>query len=657
MLDSRQFQDMTQTPNSPRVRFDAFEIDLTSGELRKHGIKIKLHDQSFKVLAVLIEHPGEVTTRERLYETLWPAGTFVDSDMGLNSAVMKLRDALGDSAEHPRFVETLPRRGYRLIVPVERQIPKRIDGRASSGSSPAVLPLTENGDGPTLATPPLPTPAADFDPMRAQLARAVSVESPRAGSPVLKIAIAALVLLAVAAGVWWRLRSTPGPYTIAVLPLKNLSADRSSDYFSDGLTDEIINNLSIIDGLQVKARTSSFTFKDKSQDVREVGNELGANLVLEGSVLRAGEKLRVDVHLIRASDETLMWSGRYDREMKDIFEIQDDISRSIVNELRLNLGHGQRRYNTNIQAYDLYLRAEARSNLTYGIDSEEIAASIPLFEKAIAIDPHFAPAYAGVANAYAYLSATPRTFSPELALTKMNLACRKALELDPLLAEAYACMGLVYSRTNEWANAEIAFRRSIELNPNQARPRQDFGLWVLFPSGKHAEAINQLRAAFAMDPLSFRSLNVLSFVLFNVEDYDEVIANSRRVLALNPDEPACQQLVGRALVQQGHLDEGIAIFEKLGVGSEAYLGYSYAKAGRRQEAERIMKQFPDFPWMQAIISGGLGDKDRAVEGLEKMVAVKDPRTGLYITMPELAILRGDPRVAKIRAELRLNQAQ
>jgi TolB-like protein/DNA-binding winged helix-turn-helix (wHTH) protein/Tfp pilus assembly protein PilF len=641
---------MTQLSNPERIRFDAFEIDLSSGELRKHGIKIKLHDQPFKVLALLVEHPGEVITREKLYETLWPAGTFVDSDMGLNSAMMKLRDALGDSAEHPRFVETLPRRGYRLIVPVERQFPNRTDGIAVTAALPAVLPSPENWSGPAL-----PPPVAGLEATQVQRAAAASAESPRAGSLGFKIAAAALVLLGVAAGFWWHFRAAPGPYSIAVLPLKNLSEDRSTDYFSDGLTDEIINNLSMIDGLEVKARTSSFTFRDKTQDVRVVGEELGANLVMEGSVLRAGEKLRVDVHLIRASDQALLWSGRYDREMKDIFEIQDEISLSIVNELRLNLGRGQRRYNTNMQAYDLYLKAEALSNQTPGVDSETIASSIPLFEQAIAKDPNFAPAYAGIANAYAYLSATPRTFSPELAFTKMSDACQKAMELDPLLAEAYACMGLVNTRNNEWADAERAFRRSLELNPNQARPRQDFALWVLFPSGKQAEAISQMRAAFALDPLSSKSSNALSFVLMNVEGYDEVIANSKRTLAVNPEDYSSQQLMGRAFVQRGQVDEGISIFERLGHGSEAFLGYAYAKAGRREEAVRLIRQFPKFPWVQAIVSGGLQDKDGAIKGLEKMVAIKDPRTGIYLTIPELAILHGDPRTAKIRAELGLNQ--
>ena len=655
MLDSRQFHGMTQPSNSSRVRFDAYELDLSSGELRKHGIKIKLHDQPFKILAFLIEHPGEVITRERLYERLWPAGTFVDSDMGLNSAIMKLRDALGDSADSPRFVETLPRRGYRLIVPVEHLAPSKTDER--TGAPAPILESTSTGSGyiterEASALPPetkLHTETdVKLDPPVTESSRPLSL---------LRILFATLILLAVLAGAWWYKRLHPAPYTIAVLPLKNLSAESDSDYFSDGLTDEIISNLSIIDGLQVKARASSFAFKDKPQDPRTVGKELGASYLLDGSVLRSGEKLRVDTQLVRTSDGSVLWTGRYNREMKDIFEIQDEISRSIVNELRLKLGSGQRRYNTNIQAYDLYLRARGQLNKALGADSEEIASSIPMFEQVIAKDPNFAPAYAGIANAYAYLSATPRTFSPTVAFTKMSEACRKALDLDPLLAEAYACTGLVDSRIHEWPDAEAAFRRSIELNPNLPRSRVDFATWVLFPTGKQSEAITQVRLANTLDPLSPAALNALNFLLMNMGSYDEIIANAERNLASDPDDYSSQQLMARALVQKGHVTEGAAIFEKLDGGSEAFLGYAYAKLGRRADAEQIIQRHPDFPWIEAIVSGGLGDKDRAVEGLEKMVTASDPRVGIYLSMPELAVLRGDPRTVKIRAELGLNQAQ
>ena len=645
---------MAASSNSGRVRFDAFEIDLHSGELRKHGIKIKLHDQPFRVLTLLLARPGEVVTREQLYKELWPVGTFVDSDLGLNTAVMKLRAALGDSAEHPRFVETLPRRGYRLKVDVERNGVTG-NGKVGNSESAVELPYVLQAD----AEPAFQVPfSGDADIAAGARAlpsdAALSLAQPRAREWFsFKAAIWCAILVVLAIGGWRLLKPTPNPYTIAVLPLENLSTEPGSDYFSDGLTDEIIQNLSIIDGLQVKSRTSSFEFKNKPRDIHRVGAELGASLVLDGSVLRAGDKLRVDVQLIRVSDGSPIWSGRYNREMKDIFEIQNEISRSIVNELRLQLGRGQRRYNANLEAYDLYLKAKVLLNNTPGYGADQITASIPLFEQAIDKDPTFAPAYAGIGDAYAYLSATPRTFLPEAAYPRIKAACEKALGLDPLLAEAHACMGIMYSRDRAWADAENEFRRAIELNPNLSKPRQDFAVWVLFPLGKVDEALNQLHAARGLDPLSRPVVNSLSFLLMNIGQFDEVIQNSRRALAADGNNDSAQQLLGRALVQKGMLTEGTAALEKIAYGSESFLGYAYARAGRRDDAERMIRQYPDWPWLQAIICGGLGDKDCAAKGLEKMIEIKDPRVGIYLTLPEVDLLRGDPRLSKMRGELGL----
>jgi TolB-like protein/DNA-binding winged helix-turn-helix (wHTH) protein/Flp pilus assembly protein TadD len=650
---------MSASAISGKVRFGVFEADLSSGELRKQGIKIKLHDQPFKVLAVLLECPGEVITREQICQRLWPADTFVDSEVGLNSAVMKLRDALGGSAENPRFIETLPRRGYRFIVPVEYlagvpdthrpNLPNV--GRQQQGEDAAFAagqPAKTVGE----SVQGNRTVATDKERIviepTAPASRQTSGRSVRG-----KVAVAVVVLAALAFGVWRRVRPTTGQYSIAVVPLQNLGPDPGNDYFSDGLTDEIINNLSLIDGLEVKSRTSSFTFKNKPRDIRAIGAQLGAKLILEGSVLRAGDKLRVNVQLFRVADDVPLWSGRYDRELKDVFEVQDEISESIVNELRLKLGQGQRRYNTNMDAYDLYLQARTLVNRNPGIDSEMIAQSIPLFQAAIAKDPNFAPAYAGIADAYAYLSATPRTLAPEIAYTKMRVACEKALQLDPLLAEAYACMGLVNSRDRNWEAAEKAFQRAIQLNHNLSRSREDFAIWVLTPLGRLNEAERELRTALELDPLSFRVLNWVDFVLLIANRDDEVLANSHRILSTDPDDFYARQLSGRAWVQKGNLDEGIATFEKLREGSESFLGYAYAKAGRRAEAERIAAQHRDWPWLQALVYAGLGDKDKAIEGLRNMATSKDPRSGIYLLFPEFALLRGDPRLNDIRKALGL----
>jgi TolB-like protein len=430
--------------------------------------------------------------------------------------------------------------------------------------------------------------------------------------------------------------------------LQNLNPEPGSDYFSDGLTDEIINNLSAIQGLQLKSQTSSFAFKGKSPGVRAVGEQLGANLVLEGSVLRTADKLRVDVQLIRVADDRTLWSGHFQREPKDVFAIQDDISRSIVNELRLTLGHGQRRYSTDLEAYDRYLKARALSDQIPGWDSDKIQASLPLFEATVALDPNFAPAYAGMADAYAYLSATPRTFSPEIALTRMKDACGKALHLDPLLAEAYACTGVIHAREHSWQEAENAYRKVFELNPSLLRPHQDYAMFVLLPMGRMDEAERELRIAVELDPLSTKSLNWLGYFLFFAHRYDEVIRNSQHILLSNPGDYGAQQNYARALIQQGRVNEGISILERLGPGSESFLGYAYARVGRRTEAEQIISEHPNWPWLQAVVAAGLGNKGLALDGLEGMVRIQDPRFGSYAFLPELDLLRGDPKLTALR---------
>jgi TolB-like protein/cytochrome c-type biogenesis protein CcmH/NrfG len=361
---------------------------------------------------------------------------------------------------------------------------------------------------------------------------------------------------------------------IAVLPFQNLSSEPDSDYFSDGLTDEIIRNISIIDGLQVRSRTSSFAFKDKPINLHGVSAQLGTNLVLEGSVQRSGDKLRINTQLIRVSDDLVLWSGRFDRELKDVFAIEDEISRSIVNELRLKLGSGQRRYNTNLEAYDLYLRAQTQANNIQGRPDlgSQLLKNIELFQEVIAKDPGFAPAYAGLATAYARISASPRRFSTDEAYAKMREASEKALQLDPLLAEAYSSMGLVYSRDRAWEQAERSFRRAVQLNPNLSGTHADFGIFVLFSLGRVDEAVRELRAALELDPLSGGVRDSLGLVLVSAGRYDEVLDISRRALAVDPNDGFAQQLSGRALLQKGKLNEATAVFEGRR-GDEGFLGY------------------------------------------------------------------------------------
>jgi TolB-like protein len=308
----------------------------------------------------------------------------------------------------------------------------------------------------------------------------------------------AVIVVVALASLGWRYFHPELPIPIAVLPLMNLNQDTADDYFADGLTSEIIRNLSIIDGLAVRSESSTFALKSKPLTARDAGQLLEADYLLEGSVLRSGEQLRINVQLVRVSDDFPIWSQQYEREMKDIFSIQDEISRGIVNNLRLKLGRGRRKYETNTEAYDLYLRARAQDAR---FDRPVLRQSVPLYEQAIAKDPHFAPAYAGLAEAHAELSGNTN-FDILREVEQMRAAAEKANELDPLSAESYDALGAAYARDGKWEQSEKSFLRAIELQPQRANSHTHFASLYLLPLGRLEEAIAQLRIAERNDPLA-----------------------------------------------------------------------------------------------------------------------------------------------------------
>ena len=346
---------------------------------------------------------------------------------------------------------------------------------------------------------------------------------------------------------------------IAVLPLKNLSAEPDSEYFVDGLTDEIIRNLAVIEGLEVRSRTSSFAFKDKPRNLRDVGEQLGVNLVVEGSIMRSGSKLRINAQLVPIAGDVPLWAERFDRELKDVFVIQDEISRAIVNKLRLTLGRGQRRYETNLEAYELYLKGHALV-VRRGTSNAQKAAE--LFEQVIERDPVFAPAYAGLADAYAFMSMEIQRGCPsETALSRMRPAAVKALELDPLLAEAHAAMGLLHSRERDWENAQKSFQRAIQLNATLTRTYTNYVTSTLIPLGRVDEAARLLGEALRADPLSLDVRRELAMVQIIAGKYEDAIANLQRVRAVDPDFPFADLFLARALTFAGRLPEALRVWE------------------------------------------------------------------------------------------------
>jgi TolB-like protein len=467
------------------------------------------------------------------------------------------------------------------------------------------------------------------------------------------VAVACVVILLAAA--WWWLRRQNEPIPIAVLPLINLNQDPANDYFADGLTGEIIRNLSIIDGLAVRSETSSFTFKGKPQKARDAGKQLEADYLVEGSVLRSGQQLRINAQLVRVRDDFPLWSGRYDRELTEIFAIQDEISRGIVNSLRLKLGRGRRRYETSVEAYDLYLRARAFGKSPgdhgFGLDPQILA-----FQQAAAKDPSFAPAYAGLASALAYRSGTGFDAAKRAErMSQMREAAGKAVELDPLLAEAHEALGSMYARDAQWQMSEKSFRRALELDPNDSSLRSEFVNTLLMPLGRIEEAVAEVRLAERSDPLSPDIQRILAHILFIASRFDEAIKH-------------CGKPCLDALSFTGNATEAIPILEErlrgdlsargsapyvppLG-GEAAALGVAYARTGRRDDAERIARSQGN-PLAQAEIFVALGDKDRAFEALERAIPLGPVRIGRDLTYPGFAPLRGDPRVKALRKKVGL----
>ncbi len=620
-------------PTAETIRFAEFELDLSRHELRCEDRPIQLEKLPFSLLVLLAEAQGRLVTREEIAEKLWGRDVFHDTENGINTAIRKIRIALKDDPQRPRVILTVPGVGYRLVTPT--------------------------------ASPP--TQAAATSEAELLAAAESAAEAQRSWKVVpgseLRWIVTALAVTIALVGVGWLLLHQPAKSpviarpVIAVLPLRNLASQPESDYFSDGLTDEIIHNLSLIEGLEVKSSTSSYEFKNKPRNIQNMGRQLGANLILEGSVLRAEGKLRIDVALVGVADDSILWSQRYDRELKDVIAIQDEISLSIVNQLRLKLGTVRRRYYTAPEIYDTYLRGLALAKRTTppGTRAVQLREALGLSEDVVTKDPEFAPAYAAMAQVLMKMSFGRRT-NFEGASEKARTAVEKALQLDPLLAEAHGIVGESHAHDLAWDQAERSFRRALELDPNLSATRSDFARSVLLQLGKTDEAVTQARRAVELDPLSSERWANLALVLYVAGRFDEAIQACQRVLAREPNDVFAQNLHGRALTQEGRFAEAIALFEKLDArGTRRYLGYAYAKAGRRADAERLAAEGDEQATFrhQAYIYAGLGDPDRTLQALSKMAAERDPAANAYTAFPEFAFLRGDPRFQEFRRKQNL----
>ena len=640
-----------------RIRTGLFEVDLREGELHKEGLRVPLQEQPFHVLSVLLEHPGEVVTREELQTRLWPADTYVGFDEGINTAIRKLRMAFGDSADNPRFIETLPRRGYRFIAPV---------------SAPTALPESK----PEAAAPE--TRSAD------SADRVSSSSAAQSSNLFWKIGIAAAVcLLLTAAGAYLLQRRTasnivtPRRMMLAILPFQNLSNDPSQEYFSDGLTEETITDLGQLSPQQlgVIARTSAMAYKHTDKTVSQIGRELGVDYILEGSVRREGGKARVSAQLIRVSDQTHLWAQNYDRELHDVLDFENELGKAIAEHVQATLSPERqdalaKARSVDPEAYDLYLRGRYSWNQR---TPAGLRQSIGYFQQAIAKDSNFALAYAGLADAY-NISSILGVLPPRDSLPQSRDAAMKAIELDPSLAEAHAALGVEKSHYEfDFPAAQREFLKALELNPNSAYAHLFYSNCYLMPMAREGNAIAENQKALELDPLSLPINNFMGVTYLFVKDYEKSYRQFQHTIELDPAFPLAHDYFAGLLIATDRYEQAIEENQKAELLSGAGPEEAAASAASKLKAFRSggekafwehdlkmnLQAFQRDP--KSVSASGMsaayaraGRPDKAFEWLDKAY---DERDGQDITLLKYDFsfrnLHGDPRYAAFQRKLGL----
>lgn len=576
------------------ICFGAFELDAANGELRKAGLSLKIHPQPLQVLQLLAQHAGQTVTREEIQRSLWGDNTFVDFERGINFCVNQIRVVLGDDAEKPRYVETLPRRGYRFIAPVKIDV--------------AVGP-----------------PAVD-----AQISR--------------------------------RLMGKISP-SVAVLPLENLSGDPAQDYFADGMTETLITELGKISALRVISRQSMMQYKRTKKSVPQIADELKINAIVEGSVLRVGDRVRVSVQLIEAVPERHLWAESYDRQVHDVLALHGEIARTVAREVKVTLTPQEHTRLTggrsvNPVANEAYFRSRYFLDRRTKADIDEALVAA---QRAIELDPLFAPAYSSLAEAYLGLGLYEPDGRTE-AVAKAHAASRKALELDDNLSAAHYTLAAIHGIGWDWSGAEVEYRRAIELNPSNALAH----LWysdLLLILGRVIEAQAEEQRAVELDPLSLQVCFAVGAHLYYERRYAEFIEKCQEWPKRNPNlEWSRHQGLGGAYLQMGRREEAIAELSEALKSSTMYehtateLAYGLAVVGQREEALKVLGRVDNAPWRSfgyALVYTGLGEKDEAFRWLDKAIDLRAPLVILLKVDPEFDSLRQDPRFPNLLRRMKL----
>jgi TolB-like protein/DNA-binding winged helix-turn-helix (wHTH) protein/Flp pilus assembly protein TadD len=620
-------------PAATLLRFGAFEADVQTGELRKQGKRVRLQEQPFQLLIMLLEAPGQLVTRDELRSKLWPQTT-VDFDHGLNKAISKIREALGDSPEHPRFVETVARRGYRFLADVA----VTCDGRAKTAP-----------DDPAYEGSPAFSPALTTTHQRAKpgyLARLL-----------FGLGLALVAASAISWLFYHDIYSSPAIRSLAVLPLENLSEDSSQDYFADGMTDALIARLAQISTLRVISRTSVMTYKNVHRPLAEIARDLNVDAVVEGSVSRAGERIRVTAQLIDARNEKHIWAANYDEDIRDTLVLQSKVTRAIAEQIRATVNPQEqltlaKSRTVDPDAYEAYLKGRYFWNKRTG---EGLRTAIDYFRRAITIDSSYAEAYAGLADSYAVAGDWKYGVLPPLdAFPKATAAAAKALVLDASLGEAHASLAYALDLYGwDWVAAETEYKQAIQLNPGYATAHQWYS-WHLFMVGRDDDALSELRRAESLDPLSLIINADIADALCVAHRYDEAVEQSEKTLKMDANFAVGHYELGQALVQKHMYDRAIAEFQKAielsghSGAFDSYLGYTYAVSGRKEEAIKIINDLesrhPENHSVDAdiaLIYVGLDDRDEAISRLNKAFDARFKAS--ILRRPAFDPLRSDAR--------------
>jgi len=629
---------MEETPNSARmVRFGSFELDQVTGELRKGGVRIKLQDQPFRVLAELTTRPGDLVTREELREKLWPGDTYVEFDQNLNAVIKKVRQALGDSAENSRFIETLPKKGYRFVYPVE--------GAGDGAAAPAPQQEAVSKAEGEVEPPP--------DPVYRARRRWIA-----------GIGIAVLVTFSIVIGSRLGLgpaetsSSPSGPKSIAVLPLENLSGDPGQEYFADGMTDMLITDLGTISALRVISRTSVMQYKGVMRPLSEIGSELDVSHIVEGTVLREGDEVRIGVRLIEAGRERQVWGQNYQRPVGQVLTLQREIARAVADAVQVELNPSERagldrNEEVSPEALDAYLRGwEAMKRGPQG--GGGFPKAVELFEEAIERSPNYARAYLAMGIAYnAQASAwAQHNLTSVDAATKARWALAKALEIDDRLAGAHKMLAEIRRHLDhDWDGAEEGLRRALALNPNSAHIRIAYGRF-LRDMGRFKEATRQMTLARRLDPHSPSTRLVTSATPpadWRISDLESLLETELATFHL------VHIRLGEAYLSKGLHDKALAALNKAREMSDdnlslAALGRAYAITGKTREAHEILDELLQRSQQRPVSSDhfarvyvGLGDKDSAVDSLEKAYDERAPALTSLKWVPFWDPLRSHPR--------------